>query len=74
MWSSPQTIHGTVAKASYTRRSTLAVPNYMKLVMLIELDALPTGRHSKVDRTAVANMALPNNAHVAQRSTNALTD
>lgn len=53
-------------------RGILAVPNYMKPAMLVELDALPTGRHSKVDRNAVASMALPSNVG-SQRSTNALT-
>jgi len=53
-------------------RGSLAVPNYMRPAMLVELDALPTGRHSKVDRKAVASMTLPSNVR-SQRDTNALT-
>lgn len=53
-------------------RASLAVPNYMRPALLVELESLPTGRHAKVDRAALASMALPSNVG-GMRSTAALT-
>jgi len=43
-------------------RGKLSLPTYMKPNMLIELDALPVGRHSKIDRRAVQSLPLPSSA------------
>jgi hybrid polyketide synthase / nonribosomal peptide synthetase ACE1 len=66
-----------ISRTTYLRglRNSLALPTYMRPATLIEIASLPVGRHSKVDRAALAALPLPTTSAITSQSrdTSALT-